>query len=85
MFDRLFDATKAQYIARPESAATQLVHRHADTTIPRGAKLTVRACAASRSICCGRKSFEKGCCARSDWKCCAVLREHCSAKTHLLV
>jgi membrane protease subunit (stomatin/prohibitin family) len=42
MFDRLFDATKAQYIARPESAATQLVHRHADTTIPRGAKLTVR-------------------------------------------
>ena len=42
MFDRIFDASKAQYIARPESAATLLIHRHHDTTIPRGAKLTVR-------------------------------------------
>ena len=42
MFDRFFDATKAQYIARPESAATELVYRHPDTNIPRSAKLTVR-------------------------------------------
>ena len=43
MFDRFFDATKAQYIGRPESAATELVYRHPDTNVPRSAKLTVRA------------------------------------------
>ena len=42
MFDRFFDATRAQYIARPDSAANELVYRHPDTTVPRGAKLTVR-------------------------------------------
>lgn len=42
MFDRFFDATRAQYIARPDSAANELVFRHPNTTIPRGAKLTVR-------------------------------------------
>ena len=42
MFDKIFNATKAQYIARPESAATDLVYLHPDTTVPRGAKLTVR-------------------------------------------
>lgn len=42
MFDKFFDATRAQYIARPESAAGELVYRHPNTTVPRGAKLTVR-------------------------------------------
>jgi membrane protease subunit (stomatin/prohibitin family) len=42
MFDRFFEATKAQYIARPDASATELVYRHPDTTVPRGAKLTVR-------------------------------------------
>ena len=42
MFDKFFDATRAQYITRPESAASELVYRHPNTTVPRGAKLTVR-------------------------------------------
>jgi membrane protease subunit (stomatin/prohibitin family) len=34
--------TKSLFIARPDSAAGRLVHLHADTNIPRGARLTVR-------------------------------------------
>ncbi len=43
MFDRFFDSTKAQYIARPEAMAGDLVFLHPDKNVPRRAKLTVRA------------------------------------------
>ena len=36
------DETKSLYIARPEQAAGQLIYKHPDQSIPRGAKLTVR-------------------------------------------
>jgi len=42
MFEKMFGATRALYIARPDEEALALVFRHPDTTIPRGAKLTVR-------------------------------------------
>ncbi len=42
MFGKLFGATQALFIARPEEKQLELVYRHRDTTIPRGAKLTVR-------------------------------------------
>ncbi len=35
--------TKSLYIARPESAANALIYLHPDKSLPRGAKLTVRA------------------------------------------
>jgi len=34
--------TKSQYIARPPEAAKEIIYLHPDTTIPRGAHLTVR-------------------------------------------
>ena len=42
MLDKFFSASRAQYIARPDGASGELVYLHPDTTIPRGAKLTVR-------------------------------------------
>lgn len=42
MLEKIFGATRALYIARPDIEAQTLVYRHPDTTIPRGAKLTVR-------------------------------------------
>jgi membrane protease subunit (stomatin/prohibitin family) len=42
MLEKIFGATRALYIARPDTEAQTLVFRHPDTTIPRGAKLTVR-------------------------------------------
>jgi membrane protease subunit (stomatin/prohibitin family) len=42
VLDKFFSASRAQYIARPDGASGDLVYLHPDTTIPRGAKLTVR-------------------------------------------
>lgn len=41
-FGWLTKETKSSYIARPESAAGELIFLHPDKSIPRGAKLTVR-------------------------------------------
>lgn len=35
--------TKSLYIARPDSYLNELIYKHEDTSVPRGAKLTVRA------------------------------------------
>jgi membrane protease subunit (stomatin/prohibitin family) len=43
MLKWLTGQTRSMYIARPDEAANLLIFRHPDQTIPRGAKLTVRA------------------------------------------
>lgn len=42
MFNWIKNETKSLYIARPDSAANELVWAHPDRSIPRGAKITVR-------------------------------------------
>lgn len=42
MFDWIKNETKSLYVARPDSAANELVWAHPDRSIPRGAKITVR-------------------------------------------
>lgn len=42
MFDWIKNETKSLYIARPDSAANELIWAHPDRSIPRGAKITVR-------------------------------------------
>lgn len=42
LFSRLLGGVKEQYIARPQEASHELVYRHPNQNIPRGAKLTVR-------------------------------------------
>jgi len=42
MFNWIKNETKSLYVARPDSAANELVWAHPDRSIPRGAKITVR-------------------------------------------